>query len=42
MVFAMDTSTISLTFETKNRLAGKGKFGQTYEDIIKDLLDGAK
>jgi len=32
-------TTISITSETKNKLARKGTFGQSYEDIIKKMLD---
>lgn len=32
-------TTISITSETKNKLARKGSFGQSYEDIIKKMLD---
>jgi predicted CopG family antitoxin len=35
----MQTTTITITVETKKRLAQKGEFGQSYEDIIKKLLD---
>jgi hypothetical protein len=38
-VMAEPSSTIKLTENTKNRLLQIGKMGDTYEDVIKRLLD---
>jgi len=32
-------SSISLTTETRNRLAGLGKKNQSYENLIQEILD---
>ncbi len=37
-----ETTTIRVTKETASELAALGKKGETYEDIIRRLLEGKK
>jgi len=34
-----ELTTIAISRDTKNRLAKLGTFGQSYEDIVKNLLE---
>ena len=38
MVLMKDVTTISITKETKKKLGELGQFGQTFDDIVSDLI----